>query len=83
MELAKAIPAATFKYAFVGSGEEFKQLVADLAGWGADVSSEGSGRRWTLMIGLVGQDSARLPVFLHKVARNHGLDKRLKFLCRF
>jgi hypothetical protein len=82
MESAKAIPAATFKYAFVGSGEEFKRLLVDLAGWGADVSSEGSGRRWTLTIGFVDQDSARLPVFLHKIARNHGLDKRLKFLCR-
>src|SRR5215471_4456668 len=79
---AKAEPVAKFRYAFVGSGEEFKRLLADLAGWGADVSSEGSGRRWTVTIGFVDNDSAKLPVFLHKIARNHGLDKRLTFLGR-
>src|SRR5215471_21655260 len=79
---AKAEPVAKFRYAFVGSGEEFKRLLADLAGWGADVSSEGSGRRWTVTIGFVDNDSAQLPVFLHKIARNHRLDKRLKFVCR-
>jgi len=79
---AKAIPVAKFKYAFVGSGIELKRLLADLAGWGADVSSEGRGRRWTLTIGFVDHDSPQPPVFLHKIARNHGLDKRLKFLGR-
>jgi len=82
MTSPKAIPVAKFRYAFVGSGEEFKRLLADLAGWGAHVSSEGSGRRWTLTIGFVDHDPPQPPVFLHKIALNHGLDKRLTFLGR-